>query len=561
MRNYGPGRQAAGRRPAATIAPEASPRGEADGAHAGAARRAWLAGKLHRYQRDRVRKCRLTRIGPSVQLVSRIEPQGAGRLVIRGTHTCGSVHSCPMCAAAILRGRAAEVGEALDSCSRERTLFVTFTLRHHASIPLRLLRLLLARTYSRLKSGRGGVELRRALAHVGDVRAAEVTWGSDNGWHPHLHALWFLRASPPDDAGAQLSAQWRSAVVATLGAVRAAATGVRPRGGRKGEPYALNDLQRLVGNYYAAHLDELREQLRQLSDADVIPDHYHGVRAEPVSAQSVADYLCKLGCELSAITKSAATGHYTHWQLASEVARGARWAIPLWREYSSAMLGARHLTWSRGCRDALGLAPERPDATLASEAPESADVEHVLATVPGRAWDTLVRQQGHRFVARLHREYDSGAMADSGVHPGAAHTPRATAEDVAPVWWERLESEARARAVGADSWGAAHRTAQARADSRERLRARAKLTRRDRELEVEELRDHLREDYGIGPPSAFARSKPDDATQSTETAMACGSTYREQGPEQTVATGRALPRDGSRIGLQGRSGAPEAAGI
>lgn len=471
-----------------------------------AALRALLASGLRPYQRRRIRACRVTRIGPSVQLVSKVSAPSngcRGSLVVRGVSTCGSVHSCPMCAAPILAERSREITAALDAAEREHTLFVTFTLRHNKRLSLRLLRLLLSRAHTKLKSGRSGEDLRAELGHVGDVRAAEVTWGGRNGWHPHMHSLWFLCGAVPADYQKTLATHWQDAVQSALSSLRAASTGLRSRGPQAGQPYTTEELAQRVGAYYARHLKQLQDELSQLRDAQVIPDVLHGVRAEVVATGRVGHYLSKLGCELGAITnaKAANPGHYTHWQLAQWVKAKKRWAIRLWREYSEAMLGARQLTWSRGIRERLGLRQERPDELLAAELTDASEgeTEHVLAEVPGRVWDTLARQQRQALIARLHDEYARGEL---GVQPGPAHVvvPQV---DGRPRndWQARMRVEGRRVMAAALSALAAE---QRREEQRENRRW---MSREERDLEVEELRDHLREEHGIGPPS-IDRSNP-----------------------------------------------------
>jgi hypothetical protein len=99
---------------------------------------------------------------------------------------------------------------ALDAVKRDHVAFVTFTLRHNRSMALAPLRKLLALAYSELKAGRPGAALRDALGYVGDIKAAEQTWGERNGWHPHLHAPWMFNRRPSaEELKTLLSDRWR----------------------------------------------------------------------------------------------------------------------------------------------------------------------------------------------------------------------------------------------------------------------------------------------------------------------------------------------------------------
>lgn len=55
-------------------------------------------------------------------------------------------------------------------------------------------------TFRKVKQGKAWTQGRDRFGWLGDVRALEVTHG-DNGWHPHIHALVFLKDwTDKDDA-------------------------------------------------------------------------------------------------------------------------------------------------------------------------------------------------------------------------------------------------------------------------------------------------------------------------------------------------------------------------
>lgn len=439
----------------------------------GSAVRATLAWSLRPHQRKRVALCRTVRTGPTVQLVGRVSPDGMGRLVLQGVSTCGSVHSCPQCAAAILTTRARELTEALEAHRRERTALVTLTLRHHAGIPLRVLRVLLARAWSEMWGGEWGNDLKRWLGLAGYVRGAEQTWGK-NGWHPHLHCLFFFEGEPPSGWVDALAARWETVVRQVYTRLWDTCLACE-RLDLDGDVPAVHIrtcvcpecLARKVSRVLGAHV--LRDGIERLAEhardfrrglqrmrgvANVLPNRERGVRAEMCETGAAGKYLAKMGCELSGIMgKSSKPGHYTHWQIAQQAAKGRRWAVRLWEEHAAAMMGARQLTWSRGLRHRLGLEPERPDELLASETvPEPTDIDTPLTEIPAEAWDTIARQQRQLFVASLHTAYHAGTL---DVNIWGPSKPVKRAPDPAPVWWNREHEHARKRREGANRYAVA----------------------------------------------------------------------------------------------------------
>ncbi len=144
---------------------------------------------------DRVRKC------------GKI-PNGVGGVALRakdgaaywsGYCTCGSVWSCPVCAAVILFARADEIGRiaAAHIEAGAEAWLVSLTARHRLYHALAPLFDAVAKGWSRLTQGKAWVgDAKRGLSGerdrlglVGWVRTLEVTFGFVNGFHPHLHVL------------------------------------------------------------------------------------------------------------------------------------------------------------------------------------------------------------------------------------------------------------------------------------------------------------------------------------------------------------------------------------
>ena len=464
------------------------------------ATRARLAFALRPWQRPRVALCRTVRTASTVKLVGRVSPDGVGRLVVHGVSTCSSVHSCPQCAAPIMTERAQELTQALTNHRRERTALVTFTVRHHAGIPLDVLRTLLARAYSEMWAGNGGRALKARLGVLAHVRSAEQTWG-ENGWHPHLHALLFFGATVPDELQALLTERWLRCVSQLYGRLVQAAQRAANADESETERVAAT---RLLGARFAS-AGKLNDggrrflvALKRMGGlAGVLPSEEHAIKAERVQSDEAGKYLAKLGLELTGVLRKAGKGeHYTHWQIGQAASEGQRWAQPLWREHAEAMLGARQLTWSRGARALLGLAPERPDEALASEqTPEPGDTDTPLLEIEAEEWDRRARSARQLLIAELHERYQRGDFGDIGHTPWSNTVQRSVQPepDIAPVWWVRNSRELVAAERGEQFW-------RGRSDElkrRKRARVKDPLSRDDM---LEELRDYLCFDLGIGVP-------------------------------------------------------------
>ncbi len=269
-----------------------------------------LRDRLRPMQRKQPRACGVTpighvHIGPGWQ---------------HGLATCKNVHACPVCSARLRQMRTEDVQRAIVWWTEEqrdtRLAMLTLTIRHARCDDLRKLRAGLTTAWSELWKTREGRELRSHVAHY--VRALDVTWGPENGWHPHVHVLLFLEDGAVDDSWLeQVRNAWARAVAAHVGSE------FRPR-------------------------------------EDSIGCH---LTMDPPRAE----YVLKLGLEVTSITtKAAAEGHFAPWAIAwravdeqSSSSSERTWRT-LWQTWSNGMNGARHLSWSRQLRR-LAKLPDEPE--------------------------------------------------------------------------------------------------------------------------------------------------------------------------------------------------------
>lgn len=249
--------------------------------------------------------------------------ENPGRAHLKHVSVCGSVWTCPVCAAKISERRRIEMTDAIENNPELTPILVTFTFQHNRSDQLSDLVETLNTSYRKLKSGRAWKSLVDDYGLVASVTGLELTWGHSNGWHPHKHALFFSTLKPGE--------------------------------------FDLDELQSRLAARFQAIMERSGHYSSSLYGVDV--------RAGNGGA---ADYVSKWGIEHE-IAKSPVKkgrGGFSPFQLLELYASGKKWAGALFQEYARTMKGRRQLVWSKGGRALLGLTPpEQSDQELA-EAPE-----------------------------------------------------------------------------------------------------------------------------------------------------------------------------------------------
>lgn len=253
---------------------------------------------------------------------------------------CGSVWTCPVCAAKITEKRRKELLTA--KTDGLNCFMVTFTFQHFRGDSLKDLYAYLSEAMRRIKSGRPWRSFTARWQVVGSVAGTEITYGVESGWHPHKHVLFWTMAEYIDTEAIQAE-------------LHSLFGGVLANMGRYSHPV-------------------------------------HGVDVRK-GDNLAAEYLAKFGRESkgwsleSEITKApvklAAGEHYTPFQLLALYADGDKQAGELFQEYAAAMKGASQLRWSPGTRKLLGLGTEQSDQELAEAQEEQAVV---LAWIPADGW-------------------------------------------------------------------------------------------------------------------------------------------------------------------------------
>lgn len=256
-----------------------------------------------------------------------------------GLQTCGSIWMCPVCAVKISERRRVELQTALSAYDGVVAL-ATFTLQHDRSQALPDLLTGFLDSFRSVRSGAPWQRIADRHGVVGAIRALEVTHGK-NGWHPHIHVLFFLAAGADVAAfGEVLRSRWL-ALLAARG-LSASALGF--------------DIQ--------------------------------------VANDAVGDYVAKFGSQWTAaheLTKShvkrGRDGNRSVVQLLTDYAYGDLQAGAIWSEYARHFKGKKHLVWSTGLRARLISEPEQSDEELAARMDQDSII---LASLSFQQWRVVL---------------------------------------------------------------------------------------------------------------------------------------------------------------------------
>lgn len=121
-----------------------------------------------------------------------------GAVFFNGIANCGSYWRCPVCAVKISEHKK-ELLSGLISLHQNSGLkigFITLTVRHTRILRLGNTLAKILDNYRRFQNTRFFKQSKGILA--GQVKTLEITWSADNGWHPHLHLLYFYNDTVTD---------------------------------------------------------------------------------------------------------------------------------------------------------------------------------------------------------------------------------------------------------------------------------------------------------------------------------------------------------------------------
>lgn len=285
---------------------------------------------------ERVCNCmRLPRKDREISVMKRAD----SRTYYSGLTVCGSIWTCPVCAAKISERRRAELVAGVDTWKDRggHLAFLTLTVKHSVhSKPFELLEKLM-KMVDRLKSGRNRLAV-VVPGLIGSIRALEVTHGRF-GWHPHLHILLFCESAPNlTKIRDRLWIQW-------------------------------SKLHREFGLG------------RANKDAFGFQDGEHA--AKYASKWGIPEEMTKGQFK----TAKSEFGR-TPFALLGDYLEGDKQAGALFSEFARTFKGRRQLWWSKGLRDRLGLKQDKTDEEIA----QTIDADDIkCASITRPQWSIILR--------------------------------------------------------------------------------------------------------------------------------------------------------------------------
>lgn len=146
------------------------------------------------------------------QSVSVYKNEEDGKIFMKGQFICSSVWTCPVCSKSITEGRKDDIQKAFishrvqgggvyrieenkiitDNETNNGIYMFTLTIPHYKKDNLKELMLNIRNAVKYFKESRAYTKALKEYGYIGEIRALEVTWCEENGWHPHFHSVFFF---------------------------------------------------------------------------------------------------------------------------------------------------------------------------------------------------------------------------------------------------------------------------------------------------------------------------------------------------------------------------------
>jgi len=288
---------------------------------------------------ERVAKCLRGRTGDHVSVHSH---RKTGKAFYGGLMVCGSVWTCPVCAAKISEKRREELEHAftIHKANGGKIAMLTLTFSHSKFDKLADLINKFGQATQKFMSGYSFNKIRQEMGLIGRVRVYEVTYG-DNGFHPHAHIALFYE----------------------------------------------NDVELMDIRIKMFYLWQKACEKSGLST-----DITHGLDLQ--SGDDASSYFTKHGTwsmeqELTkAHIKKAKNGGMSPFDFLREVVQnGDMEYLALFKEYAKCFKGKRQLQWSQGLKKKFIL-DDKSDEDLAKEKVEEADI---LGLLDYKDWKIILK--------------------------------------------------------------------------------------------------------------------------------------------------------------------------
>lgn len=303
-----------------------------------------------------VRNCLRARISKKkgVTLFYNVEREQAN---FGNLQRCYSVWNCPICSMTITEGRRTELKQGLSNWidAGGHAYLATFTNSHHRGDNLDQLLTGQKKAFVKFWEKTKVKEMLKRLGYKGRIVATEVTWGEQNGWHPHYHMILFFDHQI-DHQGLQtfLALQWQEVCI---------------KAGLKA------------------------------------PDLIHGVDVR--NGTYAAKYVSKWGLEEEVTKghlKKGLNGSLTPFDLLRGCSTNNHYKT-LFKQFADVFKGKQQLVWSKGLKELLGI-KQVTDEELIEET-EKTSIE--VRELPLKIWDLILKYEKRAYVLELvEKDYKNG---------------------------------------------------------------------------------------------------------------------------------------------------------
>ena len=277
-----------------------------------------------------------------------------------GVMVCGLVWLCSVCSVKIQASRALEVRAAIDAHIAQggSVWMITQTVPHTRFDNLQNMLDRFSKAFHSFKSSRKWRESRERYGISGYIKALEVTWGAEYGWHPHLHTIFFLDKGKKDFSlsafRSELFEQWRTCT-------------------------------------HRNGFDALSPRAFTVQDASKVKDYLNKMTGERYKWGSENE-LVKLHTKRA---RGESFAPYDFLRAYNEVPDPLY--ASLFRDYAEAFYGRMHLTYSKGLKARYRIA-EKSDEELALSVSEE---DAVLAIIDFTQWRQLRKLPSRRWRGEL----------------------------------------------------------------------------------------------------------------------------------------------------------------
>jgi hypothetical protein len=283
---------------------------------------------------------------------------------------CYSVWNCPICSMTITEGRRSELKQGLANWidAGGHAYLATFTNSHHRGDNLDQLLTGQKKAFVKFWEKTKVKEMLKRLGYKGRIVATEVTWGEQNGWHPHYHMILFFDHEI-NEQGLQtfLALQWQEACI---------------KAGLKA------------------------------------PDLIHGVDVR--NGTYAAQYVSKWGLEEEVTKghlKKGLNGSLTPFDLLRGASANNHFKT-LFKQFADVFKGKQQLVWSKGLKELLGIKQVTDEELIEETEKTSVEVRELGDMI----WQLILKYEKRAHVLELvERDYQDGTDTLGDFIMGLAH--------------------------------------------------------------------------------------------------------------------------------------------